>query len=123
VAAARLGARRVWAVDNDRQALQATMQNASANKVDDRVEVRGPDDLPPLTADLVVSNILANTLSRLAQTLSALLEPGGKLALAGILEDQSQAVLASFAPWCAMHTKVQRDGWVLLAGTRDHSGA
>ncbi len=123
VAAARLGARRVWAVDNDPQALDATLRNASANAVQARVQVRGPRELPALTADLVVSNILANTLSRLAGTLSMLLAPGGRLALAGILKEQSTAVLASFAPWCAMRAVAERDGWVLLAGTRIHPGA
>jgi ribosomal protein L11 methyltransferase len=123
VAAARLGARCVWAVDNDPQALDATMRNASANEVESRVRVRGPRDLPALTADLVVSNILANTLSRLAGTLSMLLGPGGNLALAGILKEQSKPVLASFAPWCAMHTALERDGWVLLTGTRERPGA
>lgn len=122
VAAARLGARRVWAVDNDPQALDATLRNATANAVQARVHVSGPRELPALTADLVVSNILANTLSRLAGTLSMLLAPGGNLALAGILKEQSKEVRASFAPWCAMHAVAERDGWVLLTGTREYSG-
>ena len=121
MAAAKLGARHVWAVDNDPQALQATRRNASANAIGNLVAVHTPEDLPPLTADLLVSNILANTLSGLAQTLSTLLVPGGRLALAGILEAQSPAVIASFAPWCALHTLEERDGWVLLAGTRERA--
>ena len=119
VAAAKLGARRVWAVDNDRQALEATRRNADANGVGEQVQVHAPVDLPPLTADLLVSNILANTLSGLARTLSTLLVPGGRVALAGILEAQSPAVIASFAPWCALDTLEEREGWVLLAGTRE----
>ena len=47
----------------------------------------------------------------------------GALALAGILEEQSPAVLASFEPWCALDTVEQREGWVLLAGTRADHGA
>jgi ribosomal protein L11 methyltransferase len=124
VAAAKLGARRVWAVDTDVQARDATLRNAAANGVDARLEVCDPLALPALSAGLVVSNILANTLSRLAKTLSALLEPGGKLALAGILRDQSNDVLAHFEPWCTMGASIERDGWVLLSGTRKmHSGA
>ena len=122
-AAAKLGARSVWAVDIDRQALEATRRNADANEVGHRVRVRLPGDLPPLTADLLVSNILANTLSGLAQTLSRLLAPGARLALAGILEEQSTEVIARFAPWCALHALEQRGGWVLLAGTRGDRGA
>ncbi|MDX2314364.1 MAG: 50S ribosomal protein L11 methyltransferase [Gammaproteobacteria bacterium] len=123
VAAAKLGARRVWAVDNDPQALDATRRNAEDNGVGEQIQVHLPADVPPLTADLLISNILANTLSGLAQTLSTLLAPGGRLALAGILAEQSPAVIASFAPWCALHPIDQREDWVLLAGTRAEQGA
>ncbi len=123
VAAARLGARRVWAVDNDLQALAATRVNATANDVGTRVEVREPQNLPPLAVHLLVSNILANTLSDLAQTLSLLLKPGGCLALSGILTEQSPAVAASFAPWCALQPVATRDDWDLLVGTRHANGA
>jgi ribosomal protein L11 methyltransferase len=122
-AAAKLGARRVRAVDNDAQALQATRRNAAANQVGHRIQACLPEDLPALTADLLVSNILANTLGRLAQSLSKLLVPGGRMALAGILEEQSPEVIARFAPWCALHALEQREGWVLLAGTRGDQGA
>lgn len=123
MAVAKLGARHVWAVDNDPQALEAARRNAAAAEVGTRVEVCVTQDLPPLTADLRVSDILANTLSSLAQTLSVLLEPGGRLALAGILKEQSPEVVASFAPWCALHVVAQRNDWVLLAGTRSDHGA
>ena len=123
VAAAKLGARRVWAVDNDPQALAATRRNAATNHVADRVEVRAPMDIPPLTADLLVSNILANTLSSMAPALSALLMPGGRMALAGILQEQSPHVIERYAPWCAFHLAAQREDWVLLAGTRSDHGA
>jgi ribosomal protein L11 methyltransferase len=61
-------------------------------------------------------------LSDLAQTLSLLLAPGGCLALSGILTEQSPAVAASFAPWCALQPVAARDDWVLLAGTRRANG-
>lgn len=122
VAAATLGACRVWAVDNDPQALEATRRNAAANGVDDRIQVCDPQSLPSLTADLMVSNILANTLSSLAGKFSALLRPGGRLALAGILRAQARQVLTSFMPWCGLQHAAERDGWVLLAGARRHPG-
>ena len=52
LAAAKLGARRVWAVDNDPQALEATRRNALANGVDAPVTVCGPSELPTLRADI-----------------------------------------------------------------------
>ena len=123
LAAAKLGARRVWAVDNDPQALTATERNAATNHVAERVVVRAARDMPALTADLLVSNILANTLSNMAPALSELLVSGGRLALAGILQRQSPQVIERFAPWCALHLAAQRDDWVLLAGTRAEHGA
>jgi len=123
IAAALLGARRVLAVDDDPQALAATERNAAANGVADRVEVRGPGRLPALTAGLLVSNILASTLCSMARELCALLEPGGRLALAGILREQSPQVIERFAPWCALHIDARRDDWVLLCGARRDHGA
>lgn len=122
VAAALLGARRVWAVDNDDQALTATRANVAANGVAAVVHACAPGSLPPLTAHLLVSNILANTLNTLAETLSALLRPGGRMALAGILADQSSGVMRHFAPWCALEPADQHDDWVLLAGSRRDTG-
>lgn len=122
VAAARLGARHVWAVDHDAQALAATRRNADANDVADRVEVCAPGALPSLTADLLVSNILANTLMGLAETLCGLLGPAARLALAGILQEQSSRVVARYAPWCSLRIGARDDGWVLLDGTLGDQG-
>lgn len=122
VAAARLGARRVWAVDCDEQALAATRRNAAANDVADRIQVVAPGDLPSLTAELLVSNILANTLDGLAETLCRLLQPGARLALAGILCEQSPRLVARYAPWCALRVSARDGDWVLLDGTRGDHG-
>lgn len=123
VAAAKLGARQVWAVDHDPQALAATRDNAAANAVGPRVAACAPADLPALSADVLVANILAKHLSDMAQMLSRLLVPGGRMALAGILAGQSTRVMASFTPWCALEAGARRDDWVLLVGTRSDHGA
>lgn len=123
IAAAKLGARRVWAVDIDPQALTATRDNAAENQVGSCVQVCDAGDLPPLTVHLLVSNILANTLSALAQTLCAAVRPGGRMALAGLLRGQSSDVIARFAPWCALRPVAEREDWVLLAGARGKAGA
>jgi ribosomal protein L11 methyltransferase len=122
IAAAVLGAKRVWAVDHDEQALAATRRNAEANAVTDRVEALVPAELPSLTADLLVSNILANTLMDLAEAFCGLLAPGGRLALAGVLQEQSPRVVARYAPWCSLSTHARDGDWVLLDGTRCGQG-
>lgn len=119
IAAAKLGANRVRAFDIDPQALLATTQNAAANDVDARVEVCATAaQLAARPADLLVANILANTLCELAGEFARLLRPGGRLLLAGVLEHQADAVTAACAPWFDMSISEQHGDWVALAGKR-----
>jgi ribosomal protein L11 methyltransferase len=96
VAALKLGARRGIAVDHDPQALLATRENAARNEVGDRLAVLSDRDPHPAPAPFVVANILAGTLIGLAPRIAALVAPGGRLALAGILADQADGVLAAY---------------------------
>ena len=118
IAALRLGAARAWACDADAQALRATAENAARNEVDSQLWIGAPHDLPARSADVVVANILSSVLVAIAPQLETRLHPGGRLALAGILHEQVDAVIAAYAPWCALLPVARRDEWVLLAGTR-----
>src|SRR5690606_14759515 len=81
IAAARLGAAGVVATDNDPQALTATADNAAANGVEPALHIVASEDWSPTAEnDVVVANILANTLVELAPTLVAAIRPGGALA-------------------------------------------
>jgi ribosomal protein L11 methyltransferase len=46
IGAVKLGAAKVWAVDNDPQALLATQDNAEKNQVSDAIETVFPEQLP-----------------------------------------------------------------------------
>jgi ribosomal protein L11 methyltransferase len=116
IAAKRLGAGRVVAVDIDPAALQASRDNARANHV--LIEVSSPDAVPPGPYDVVVANILSNPLRVLAPLLAAFQQRGGRMVLAGILRQQAQAVAAAYADWYAMEVVSEQDGWTCLAGTR-----
>lgn len=115
IAAAKLGAAHVDAVDIDPQALEATAANAQVNRVSVRVEA--PDALPAARYDVVVSNILAQPLMLLAPLLASRTAPGGKIALSGILETQSAEVAAAYADRFEI-TASAEEGWALLEGTR-----
>ena len=119
VAAAVLGASTVYAWDHDPQALDATRANADINGVGARLRIAA--DPPP--ADLLVANILANALHALAPRFAALVRPGGSIALSGILPEQAPALAARYAGDFDMHPPRERDGWVLLAGTRRSAAA
>jgi ribosomal protein L11 methyltransferase len=115
IAALRLGARYVYAVDIDPQAHIATRSNAARNGVGDRLSLEVP---PPGTADLLVANILAGPLVELSETLKGLMQPRSELALSGILLDQVGAVTAAYRPWFDISLTGSRDGWALLSGRR-----
>ena len=115
IAAGLLGARRVVAVDEDPQALAATAQNAGRNGV--RVEVVHADAYCPAPFDVVVANILSETLVALAARLTASVANRGELALSGILAHQSERVAAAYAAQgLVVSALAESDGWALLHG-------
>jgi ribosomal protein L11 methyltransferase len=118
IAALRLGAARAVAVDHDPQALEATAANSAENAVAEHLLVCAPEDLPTETAELVLSNILAGPLVELAPRLTALVRPGGRIALSGILRDQVSAVVAAYGADFALDPPVIEDDWVLISGRR-----
>jgi ribosomal protein L11 methyltransferase len=118
VAAARLGAAHVLAVDIDPQALIATRDNAARNHVAGALSVTGDPSLAPRSADVLLANILAGPLVELAPRFAAALVPGGRLALSGLLPEQADAVTAAYRPWFHIETTTMRDGWVLLGASR-----
>lgn len=119
IAAALRGADRVLCMDYDPQAVWATQRNAERNGVAHRVEAREGDTPGGARADLVIANILAGILRRLASDLVSAVRPGGCLVLTGILEAQVGAVRASYADaGMALEMAGQREEWVLMEGRR-----
>lgn len=120
IAAAKLGARAVWAVDHDPQALGATRENVAENDVTGIVSVMLPSELPPLTVDVLVSNILAGPLVKLAPDFARMVAAGGRLVLAGLLATQTQDLVRPYQSWFDFEPPVQRGDWVrLCANKRD----
>ncbi|MAT65380.1 MAG: 50S ribosomal protein L11 methyltransferase [Gammaproteobacteria bacterium] len=118
IAALKLGARHVWGVDNDPQALIATRDNAGRNGVGDGIDTCLPDALPTVRADLMLANILANPLVELAPTLAGQVRPGGVIVLSGILAEQADMVRAAYAAAFENLVVDAQDGWVRISGRR-----
>ncbi|MDT8388850.1 MAG: 50S ribosomal protein L11 methyltransferase [Thiogranum sp.] len=118
IAALKLGAEAVWAVDIDPQALWASNENAERNQVAERLHTLLPDALPAQLCDLLLANILANPLLELAPQLAARVRPGGAVVLSGILEDQADRVRTAYARWFDMAPVQLSDGWACLQGIR-----
>jgi ribosomal protein L11 methyltransferase len=116
IVAAKLGAADVAAVDVDPQALETAAANARANGVS--VHVAAPESLPAGTYDVVLANILAGSLIALQPRLASRTRPGGRIALAGILESQAGDVVAAYARDFETAVGATEEGWALVVGQR-----
>lgn len=118
LAALKLGAANAVGVDNDPQALAASLDNAERNSVGERLQVFAPEDEPVRSYPVVVANILASALDALAEVLAARVAPGGGIALSGILHGQEDALIERYAPWFDRLEAVRLDDWMRITGTR-----
>ena len=67
---------------------------------------------------MVVANILASALESLAPTLAARVEPGGRIALSGILHGQEPELLSQYAHWFEGLSATQDGDWMRIDGQR-----
>ena len=98
IAAALEGFRDVHGFDNDPDAVRNANENAEANGLgalfsDGDLSVPGT----AAPADVVAANVLAPVLVRFAREVGALVNPGGRLILSGILDEQYEEVRAAYA--------------------------
>lgn len=116
IAAAKLGAARVDAVDIDPGAVEVTRENARTNGVS--LYACLPAALAAGKYDVVLANILAQPLIDLAPALAARTRSRGRIALSGVLERQASEVLQAYGREFDMTVQVREEGWALLTGTR-----
>ena len=122
IAAARLGARQVLALDMDPIAAATTRENIVINQVAGCVEVRADTLRPPYSrADLVVANILApiiiELLPAIVECLNSERESPGLFLASGIVRSQEGAVTDAFNLHGLTHIEsLYSDEWVCLVG-------
>ncbi len=116
IAAKKLGAATTVGVDIDAQAIDTARYNAVQNGVDSGFSTT--DTILDFVADITVANILANPLKVLAPLLAGHTKSGGQLAMAGILDEQANDIIAIYAPWFDLAVWKRDEGWSLIAGER-----
>ena len=125
IAALRLGAKRCLAVDIDPRARETACANAARNGVTKVFDTMPPQAIAdslrrvePAGADVLVANILADTLVSLAGAFKDLVARGGELMLAGMLAGQENGLIEAHAPWFRLEVAAREQDWILLAGPR-----
>jgi ribosomal protein L11 methyltransferase len=108
-----LGASFVEGVEIDSKAILNAEQNNELNNL--MIPYHHSDSFESNEKyDIVIANILADILIRLAPTLGQFI--GDKLVLSGILENQAKDVIQSYSERVGLSVQNEMDGWVLLAG-------
>jgi ribosomal protein L11 methyltransferase len=120
IAAARLGANQVVGLDTDPIAVEASTANARRNRVSRRLRARLgtlPSGAGPF--DVVLANLIASLLVRLAPALHDELTPGGTLLASGIFVDREAEVRAAFeGVGLSIRTTTCQGDWVALEAVR-----
>jgi ribosomal protein L11 methyltransferase len=122
LAAARLGAEHVLAVDRDEVAVVAARANVEANGLAASIEVApGSVDAAPAgqSYDLVLANIIARVIVDLAPSLAARVRPGGRLVASGILGLRRDEVAAALeTAGLVVEETLEESDWVALLCAR-----
>ena len=119
IAAAKLGASRVLAIDNDPQAIISSKDNVINNQCESIIKtIHSEDEIDFVGCDLLIANILTNPLIKLAPTFAALVNPDGELLLSGILKKQVDRVVSCYSEYFTNLEVSNIDEWYRVTGTR-----
>lgn len=126
LAAAKLGARRVLALDNDPIAVKVARANARANNLSRKISVRlGSLPLGRGTAlraptfDMVVANIIASVIQELAHPLITVLKQSGILIAGGIVAEKLGGVVKALEEaGCAITEVLSEGDWRTIVAKR-----
>lgn len=120
IALSKLGARHVWAIDNDRVACRVARENIAANGCLQVVEVTSRWEDVVGTFDLIAANLFTNLLVDLAPRVNTYLREGGAFVCSGFLIDDEAAITTCYRDLGIRHRRVE-DGWVTLTMQRTGS--
>lgn len=125
MAAMKLGAGQVTAVDSDGAALQVARENIGQNGLADAITVKESDLMAQVEgrADLVTANIIADVIIRLFADIDAHLEPGGVLLASGIIADRAADVkeAAKAHGFAVVEERAEKE-WRFMVFRREREG-
>lgn len=111
------GATKVVGIDIESLAIDNANRNQQINKTNINF-LHLNDFIIDYKFDVIIANILSNTIISLKNTFLSSISNDGKLLLTGILEDQASIVINKFNPEFRLSIIDKSDGWVLLLGEK-----
>ena len=117
IVAAKLGAKRVEAVDFDPVAVRVARENVRQNGAEDVVRTERSDLLKSVEgeADLIIANIIADIIVRLFGEVKGSLAAGGTMLLSGIIEDRLADVVEAAGRHGFSVEKIEQEkGWAAI---------
>ena len=118
IAASRLGATQVLAIDDDPDAIASARENLELNPGTNvtlgTLDLRRAGLRP---FDVVIANLTGGLLMAAAATLMELASAGGRLVLSGFMQAEEDAVRAAFGS-CSLDERSQEDEWTCFTLTR-----
>jgi ribosomal protein L11 methyltransferase len=119
IAAAKLGAKSVVAIDNDPQAVLSSKENVAKNNYENIIStIHSIDQKEGIECDLLIANILANPLIELEPLFSDLVYSNGILLLSGILKEQVDKVIRCYSVNFSNIKVINKDEWFRISGKR-----
>ncbi|MDG1870124.1 MAG: 50S ribosomal protein L11 methyltransferase [Candidatus Thioglobus sp.] len=119
IAAAKLGASRVLAIDNDPQAIISSKDNIINNQCERIIKtIHSKDEIDFEGCDLLIANILTNPLIKLAPTFADLVNPDGEILVSGILKKQVDRVVGCYSEYFTNLEVSNIDEWYRVTGRR-----
>jgi ribosomal protein L11 methyltransferase len=116
IALAKLGARRVYAYDNDEEAVRVSRENIEINKVASRVEVAKNKscEFDCRSYDFIVANILADPLIAISNAIVSSLKGKGVLVLSGFMADENDVLQKYLSLGLKLKFRYDHSGWIAL---------
>lgn len=123
IAAAKLGARHVLALDLDEVAVTSAKMNVEYNKVNDLVTVKQNDLLDGVNepCDVIVANILAEIIVRFVHDAAKVLKHEGYFITSGIIESKKELVIDNLiSNGFTVQETMQIDDWVAIIAKKSN---
>jgi ribosomal protein L11 methyltransferase len=122
IAAAKLKAKSVLAIDNDPQAVISSQGNVINNRCDDIINtIHSTDQDNASRCDLLMANILANPIIELEPLFSEFLNSNGTILLSGIIKGQVEEVVNCYSQNFTDIKIANKDEWYRISATRKSS--